>query len=388
MNQKFAGRHYETGTIANWLTASGHECSEAMAFGASGGAAFGYFVFEYKGHLPHVALLTRNTFAPFERALDNLGVRRKQMETTNAKKGEENLRRELDFGHPVVIWADAFGASWNLLPQGQMWLMQPMLVVGHEADGFWVVDQSQRAFLVSADELNALRGKVKKDRFRIMVLEGVEPDAAGVANALETCRALFLDKPPAGSAKNFGLTGMEHFAQMLRDDNTADGWGKKFAGGERFVHAVAGSAGQPGLYDWIARWGTDSAADRRTFAAFLRESGEGSEAVIDGFEKSAKLWAGLAEAALPDSVAEFAEIKKLRTQRDKLRWSDPLGSIEERKEIGEQLKDLLKACESLDLDTHAMRHAMAERVDEIRAVEGDAIQALAATMERKASTPV
>ena len=80
---KFEGKHYETGTLTNALAAlgavdphTGKPYSEALALGASGGIAFGYFVFEYKGQLPHVALLTRNTFAPFEPMLDQLAIKR------------------------------------------------------------------------------------------------------------------------------------------------------------------------------------------------------------------------------------------------------------------------------------------------------------------------
>jgi hypothetical protein len=63
------GRHSETGSIHNALALQGIKAphtgkpySEALLLGISGGIAFGYFTFEYKGYLPHVALLTRNTF--------------------------------------------------------------------------------------------------------------------------------------------------------------------------------------------------------------------------------------------------------------------------------------------------------------------------------------
>src|SRR4051812_16288350 len=102
MKSGFFGRHYETGTIVDALAAmgardpkTGKAYSEALALGASGGIAFGYFVFEYKGHLPHVALLTRNTFAPFERTLDNLAIKRDARETTDGARAEKNLRAEL-----------------------------------------------------------------------------------------------------------------------------------------------------------------------------------------------------------------------------------------------------------------------------------------------------
>jgi hypothetical protein len=39
--------------------------SKALLLGVNDGIAFGYFTFEYKGILPHMAILARNTFDPF-----------------------------------------------------------------------------------------------------------------------------------------------------------------------------------------------------------------------------------------------------------------------------------------------------------------------------------
>src|SRR5690348_4881397 len=120
MTSGFFGRHSGTGTVANALAAmgvknpkTGKPYSEALALGASGGIAFGYFVFEYKGHLPHVALLTRNTFSPFERTLDNLAIRREARETTDGARAEKNLRAELDSGNPAIVLADAYSLPYT-----------------------------------------------------------------------------------------------------------------------------------------------------------------------------------------------------------------------------------------------------------------------------------
>ena len=69
----FTGRHWETGTVCNYLayqgiTAphTGQPYSEALLLGVSGGVVMGYFTFAYEGYDPHVALLTRNTFDPLK----------------------------------------------------------------------------------------------------------------------------------------------------------------------------------------------------------------------------------------------------------------------------------------------------------------------------------
>src|ERR671923_2586022 len=89
------GRHWETGSIHNALALQGVKAphtgkpySEALLLGISGGIVFGYFVFEYKGYLPHVALLTRNTFSPFETILERLAIPHEVRQTTNPEQGQ------------------------------------------------------------------------------------------------------------------------------------------------------------------------------------------------------------------------------------------------------------------------------------------------------------
>ncbi|MFM9873063.1 MAG: BtrH N-terminal domain-containing protein [Fimbriimonadaceae bacterium] len=380
--REFHGRHYESGTIANWLSSSCHPVSEAMALGASGGIAFGYFVFEYNGHLPHVALLPRNTFSPFERALDNLGVRRTSMETVKPEKGLENLRRELDLGHAVVIWGDMFTASWNGMPQTGMWAMIPMLVIGHDDEGFWVVAGSREAFKVSVEEMQMIRGKVKKDRFRMLVLEGVDESRLvyGLKSGIETCCELFLDKPPAGSAKNFGISGMEQFVAMVRDEKNSMGWGKKFPAGDKFKQAVAGRLGQPGVWDWIEVWGTDSGADRGTYASFLRQAGPvlGVEfgSVADQFDESARIWREVAAGCLPESVPGLNRLREIKMERRALRWDDPVGSVDRRAELAVEYRQVWDECGDLAAEMGGIREAIADGVSRILAIEGAAVREL------------
>jgi hypothetical protein len=380
--REFEGRHYETGTMSNWLSSSGYPVSEAMALGASGGIAFGYFVFEYTGHLPHVALLPRNTFSPFERAMDNLGLRRTCMETVKPEKGLENLRRELDLGRAVVVWGDMFSASWNGMPQGGMWAMIPMLVVRHDDDGFWVVAGSREAFKVSVEEIQMIRGKVKKDRFKILVLDSVDEGrlAVGLQSGIETCCELFLDKPPAGSAKNFGIAGMEHFVAMVRDDKTGLGWGKKFPAGDKFKQAIAGRIGQPGVWDWIEGWGSNPGADRGTYAAFLREAGPimGRDfgMVADQFEESAGIWREVAAGCLPDAMPGLKRLREIKIERRSLRWDDPVGSVDRRAELAAEYRQIWDECGDLAGEMGGVREAIAGGVSRILAIEGMAIREL------------
>lgn len=383
-NRTFTGRHYETGTIANILQASGDInpitgkiYDEAFVLGASGGIAFGCFVFEYTGHLPHVALLTRNTFHPFERALDNLGIRRETRETTNAEKGEENLRRELDMGNMVVVWADTFSLPYFGFEEHEMYGMRPLLVVGQQDDEFLVVDGTQRPFPMSRAEMARARGRVKKDRWRTMVIEEVRSDLKLLEGAVQTAVGLFLDKPPAGSPNNFGATGMRFLAKMLIDERGPKTWRKVFQPGPRLSQALAGSMGQPGVWDWICTWGTDSAADRATYAQFLRTLGQTEAAEL--FEASGPLWARLADAALSDKVQGFRALKRLKIEYDRIWWEEGRHSDLTRKEMRVQIEDQIKELEDPHATEGHAREIQAEMsglLEEIAALEESAFRSL------------
>lgn len=393
MDKSFAGRHYETGTIVNALAAidavdskTGKPYSEALAFGASGGVAFGYFTFEYKGHLPHVALLPRNTFAPFERALDNLAIRRETRETTNAIKGEENLRRELDAGNPVIVWADLFSMPYRGLPAGGMWAMLPVLVVGQAGDDFLLADGSSHPVQIAAADLLKARSVVKKERFRIMTIESPDESALPdrLREAIKSATALFLDKPPVGAAENFGAAGMRNFARCLTEPKGPKSWAKMFEPGPRLSQALAGSHGQPGVWDWIETWGTAPGADRGTYADFLREAaawiGQPDLAKpAEEFERSKLLWQRLAEESLPDDLAELVRMKELKRRHHDLWFTQGREAEVERAQIREEIRALVAAFEDpaklapLAAETQAR---MAQTVLEIVAIEEAAMQSL------------
>ena len=117
---QFTGRHYETGSIHNALAVqgvkdphTGKPYSEALLLGISGGIAFGYFTFEYKGYLPHVAMLPRNTFSPFTTMLERLGIAQDIQQTNKADIAEKNLVHVLESGLYPLVWADQFSLSYK-----------------------------------------------------------------------------------------------------------------------------------------------------------------------------------------------------------------------------------------------------------------------------------
>ncbi|HET9907188.1 MAG TPA: BtrH N-terminal domain-containing protein [Anaerolineales bacterium] len=189
-NNQFQGRHWETGSIHNALALQGVKAphtgkpySEALLLGISGGITFGYFTFEYKGYLPHVAMLMRNTFSPFSTTVERLGIAQDIQQTNKAEIAEKNLRNALDSGLFPLLWADQFSLPYNGLPSNEpMWGMMPILAVESDGKSVAIADRSSQPFHLSMAELTKARGRVKDDKFRLITLDA--PQTAKLAGAV------------------------------------------------------------------------------------------------------------------------------------------------------------------------------------------------------------
>ncbi|MGZ9236183.1 MAG: BtrH N-terminal domain-containing protein, partial [Anaerolineales bacterium] len=276
---QFNGRHWETGTIHNALALQGVKAphtgkpySEALLLGVSGGIAFGYFTFEYKGYLPHVALLTRNTFNPFSTILERLGIAQDIQQTNQVDTAEKNLRAALESRLFPIVWADQFSLPYNCLPADEsMWGMMPILAVEMDHDSLTIADRSSQPLHISMADLTKARGRVKDDKYRLMTLDA--PQTTKLAGAVHKgiCQAisLFTEEPPRGARDNFGFAAYEKLAEMLVNTRNRHSWERFFAPGIRMYHALAGSPVQPGAYHWVNTWGSADGAERGLYADFL-----------------------------------------------------------------------------------------------------------------------
>ena len=282
-NKPLHGRHYETGTLRNaWSLRgakaphTGEPYSEALLLGVSGGITFGYFTFAYTGELPHLALLTRNTFDPFETILERLAPAREVRQTADAATAERQLNEALEAGEAPLVWADIFRLPYYGLDHNTpMWMMRPMVVVGRNGGGYWLGDGSRQPWWVSAADLASARGRVKKERFRLMTLEPPNPEKlpAAVRVGLQQCIRLFTEPPPKGARDNFGFAAYDRWAKMLAATKPKQSWARLFPRGPALFQALGGSLLHPGLLGWVMTWTTADDADRRVFAEFLAEGG-------------------------------------------------------------------------------------------------------------------
>ena len=361
IKNKFGGRHWETGSIQNALALqgitaphTGEPYSEAFLLGVSGGITFGYFTFEYKGYLPHLALLTRNTFDPLQTILERLGIAQDVRQTNKVEIAEKNLRDALESGLYPLVWADQFSLPYNDLGKNDvMWAMFPILAVSIEGDDILVADRSSQPFRLTMEELTKARGRVKDDRYRLITLDAPQPAklAAVVSKGIYQCIQLFTEKPPKGARHNFGFAAYHRLADMLVNTRNKGSWERFFSTGVRMYHALAGSVGQPGAYSWIQTWGSAPGAERGLYADFIDEAADilkkpGLKDASQQFRGSYALWCEFAQALLPDDIPLLSESKELIQREHDLFVQQGGLALEEIRSIHARRNELLEQAES------------------------------------------
>jgi hypothetical protein len=371
---------------------TGKPVSEALLLGISGGITIGYFTFEYQGCDPHVALLTRNTFSPMETIFDRLAIPRDVLQTSKPEIAMKNLIGVLESGHAPIVWADMFSLTYNLLPYDQRnWGMTPLIVYGVASDQVYIADRSHRSFVVSVDELQKARGRVKDDKFRIISLDAPDMDrlAAAVQKGIWQCISLYTEAPPRGRKDNFGFAALKFWAKMLTNTRNKQSWERLFAPGSRMYAALAGSVVQPGAFDWICTWGTADGAERGLYADFLDEAAlllnkPGLKEAARQFRAAAQAWCDLANAMLPDSVPAFKETRELKLRRHRLFVEQGGDGVDERRAINARLNEIkAEVASAFPLTNHeasAIRETLAEHVLKIHDIEVEAVGAMQAAV--------
>ncbi len=320
---QYGGTYPFTSSIAAALRASGVTAphtekawSDPMLMGLSGGIVFGYFIFAYEGVDQQVNLLTRNTFDGYgwDAVTRRLGVVQELFQSSSADKARDALIAALDAETPPIVWADVFTLGYETSDLGpDMWSMQPMVVTAYEAGGDAVLDdRAGSPIRVPADVLDAARARVKKDRFRMVTLDlPAPPDLPVViADSVQQCVALFTEKPPQGSANNFGFKAYERWITALQKPDSKSGWFAQLSPGRPLAAGLT-SAFRYSLLHWEDN---TRSADRGIFAAFLEEAAtvpgfQGLAEISELFADCGQRWSELGDALLPDSMAPLKNAK-------------------------------------------------------------------------------
>jgi hypothetical protein len=393
----FGGRHWETGSVHNALayqkiTAphTDKPYSEALLLGVSGGITFGYFQFHYEGYPPQVNLLTRNTFDPFDRMLERLGVVQEVRQTGSASKAEKNLIEALENGEVPIVWADGMQFSYTAPPTGisvatDAHATFPIVVFGIDEDTIHIADRARVPLVVTHDELTAARGRVKKFKHRLVTLSAPLPEKLeqAVAKGIWDCINLYTETPPPGPnyKKNFGLDGIAYWIDLLTATKGRKSWAKTLTTGADLY------AGLTSAFEFLLLFGKDGGAERATYADFLEEAAVILDKpdlceVANQFRALASLWDAVGVALLPESSPALTEARKLLLERHRLFLDEGNASVEARAAINAKLEELGKqVADDFPIDdVPAFREQIAAAIRPVHEEETSAVQALTSVM--------
>lgn len=225
-----------------------------------------------------------------------------------------------------------------------MWAMMPVIVYGYDevAGGVQIADRARLGLSCTTTELAAARGRVKKDKHRLITLEAPDESklAAAATAGIWDCIKLYTEPPPKGTANNFGLAAFRYWAGLLTNPKARLSWAKVFPPGGEMV------AGLMSAYSDIRHFGKDGWADRDTYALFLDEAAilldrPALAEAAAAFRATVPAWEAVGAALLPENVAALGELRALMDHDHALFLDEGNAALPRRRE-GRARLDALK----------------------------------------------
>lgn len=311
--------HWDSGLWTRVLAASGvlnpltrAPFSEAMLAGLAGGIGFMIFTFEYK-ETTTASVVTRFHPGPYtENLLRRSGAAVNIQQTGSANLAQSRLDAALDTGVPAVVRVVRGKLPWvaedSLADSDSV----DVAVVARDGADYLMDDGGGSLSRISSAALAQARGSRKADKhWQAHVVEGsgtaLTTQVLRQAMA-ETVHGLLTQQAPPGIppgyAKNFGILGMESWAQRLTDGKTKRGWMRIFGDPQRSIEGMAM------LHGLLAgKRFSGPGALRPLYAEFLREA-----AAVPGLDGAALneaagqyLAVGASWAALTDLIGAAGE---------------------------------------------------------------------------------
>ena len=229
------------------------------------------------------------------------------------------------------------------------------------------------------------RGRVKKDKYRIMVLGA--PDMSKLVSAVQKgifdCIKLYTEEPPKGSKQNFGFAALERWADLLVKPKDKNSWERVFPRGEKLY------AGLRTSFEGIEVFGKRGTAERDTYAQFLEEAAlllakPALNDVATLFREAGKSWTALGQALLPESVPVLKEARELLLKQRELFLQTGAEHVLEIRAAHERLA-AIRATMATNFplsvsETQSLMQDLRSHILQIRDLEMTAVQALQEAM--------
>lgn len=274
------GKHTESSALRNMLafhgvTAphSGEPFTEATLLGIGGGIGGGYWVFEFEGIPPALALgarhdwqLSPGLFIP--KICQRIGVTATGRETTGRKGAEKHLLEALHAGKPAAVAANMASVPHTQLPQHLVKHLYHLIVVcglDEQAGTVAIDDRAPTPFTMTLGQLAGARQAITTMKHRLVTIDpsGREIDLPSAIDAgIRACADGLLNPP----IRNFGLAAWQKWAGLIANPKDKKGWPPIFPPGPKLY------GGLKGIYQSIECGRNRSGMLHGIFADFLDEA--------------------------------------------------------------------------------------------------------------------
>ena len=325
---------------------TGKPLSEAMAFGIAGGIGAGVFSFLYEKE--DIATffvagrhLWQDDLAYLQHALARLGLSAIVRESTGKATAQAQLVELTHDAGPVVAWVDMASLPYRSLPaewSGGGYHLIVVYQVDSESAEALIGDMAQEPIKLTLDELAQARGRIKKDKNRLLAIErsrGVPDLRQAVLQGLSACVEGLTNQRLA----NFTLESFKTWADRMQGSKAKDSWEHVFTPGHRLW------MGLTSVYDFIEHYATGGGLLRPLFAEFLEEAAGlfGStklHALRQRYRALGRDWSALASSALPDEIPDLFQARELLAQRAQIDLERGAGAAQDLREINRRFLEL------------------------------------------------
>lgn len=389
----FPGAHPETTALRAALAhagvqnpRTGEPFTEAMIFGIAGGIGAGVFHFYYAAEdFASFYVAGRHSWHDgdvyLKNACQRFGVTPTILESGGKKKAAANLADAVAETGCAIAWVDMGLLPYRGAPKGmEGGGYHVVTVYSLTEDEALIGDLTDAPVAIALDDLAAARARIKKQKNRVMTVDGAQEDVdlrAAVLAGVKACH----DGLQNQRMKNFTLEAFKTWADRIHGSSGKESWEQVFLPGHRLLQGLRS------VYDFIEHYHTGGGLMRPLYAAFFHEAAQAlnDDAFVPLAEMYGELgqkWSDLADAALPDDVVPFREAKKLLARKEELFLSQAPAVTEELEGIWTQLtaleKSMSEAFPLSDAESADLRAGLKERILDIYAKERAAHAALGA----------
>ena len=344
--------------------------TEAMLYGVAGGIGVGVFSFLYeKEDFASFYVAGRHLWwddlAYLRGGCARLGAEPVVREAGGARAAERQLSGLLESHGPCVAWVDMAHLPHRAMPEawsGGGYHAITVYAVDEAAGTALIGDLTDAPIAVSLKDLAAARGRIKKQKHRLLALASpprVDDLAALVRGGLAACREGLTGEKRA----NFRLDALRTWGERLRGSGGTESWERVYPRGHRLW------TGLTSVTSFVEHYGTGGGLGRPLFAEFLEEAAAATGAaglreLAERYGALGREWTALAEAALPDEVPALARAKALLARKAELAAEG--APVEEVRAVWDRLEELKReAGEAFPLteaECGELRASLAERV--------------------------